>query len=41
MNDHIAKPIDFNELKKKMGAAVRDSRNAWNASRKVGVEHKG
>lgn len=41
MNDHIAKPIDFNELKKKMGAAVRDGRNEWNASREIGIEHKG
>lgn len=41
MNDHIAKPIDFNELKKKMGAAVRDGRNEWNASRGIGIEYKG
>ena len=33
MDDHIAKPIDFNVLKKKMGAAIRNARNAWNAVR--------
>lgn len=33
MNDHIAKPIDFDGLKRNMGLAIRNSRNEWNALR--------
>lgn len=35
MNDHIAKPIDYNVLKRKMSLAVQEGRNAWNAARKL------
>ena len=35
MNDHIAKPIDYNILKRKMSLAVQEGRNAWNAARKL------
>lgn len=40
MNGHIAKPIDFEELKQKMGAAIRDRRTAWNAVQKQRKEDR-
>lgn len=39
MNEHIAKPIDFNKLKEKMGMAIRDSKNEWNSTRKTEMEN--
>ena len=39
MNEHIAKPIDFNKLKEKMGMAIRDSKNEWNSTRKTEIEN--
>lgn len=39
MNEHIAKPIDFNKLKEKMGIAIRDSKNEWNSTRKTEMEN--